>query len=125
VIPELKKDPGIPNLHQQHKQLQKIANKRADATRRLEGHGEEMVIDHETNPVPLAQGIANLVAASAKNSYLGENTLDHPEDGTPSRTYNNESDPTMAAHAHQFKKVLELSDVILQVDLYNIISEIH
>ncbi|KAG8948188.1 hypothetical protein FRC04_009987 [Tulasnella sp. 424] len=104
---ELRKDPGVPKLNLKQKQVNKIAEKlRHEANRRAQEDG--MTLDS-------AQSIAGLAAkASASTNALGE------EDGRNVDAYlrkatGSTTDPTLAAHAHQFKKVLETADVILQV----------
>ena len=107
AITELKKDPGVPKLNLKQKQVSKITERlRLDANRRAQGDG--MTVDSSQS----IHGLAATALASAK--ALGE------EDDGNVDTYlrnvsSSTSDPTLAAHAHQFKKVLETADVILQV----------
>lgn len=107
LITELRKDPGVPKLNLKQKQVNKIAEKlRHEASKRAQGDG--MTLDS-------SQSIAGLAAtASTSKNALGE------EDGRNVDAYlrkaaGSTTDPTLAAHAHQFKKVLETADVILQV----------
>ncbi|KAG8916213.1 Guanine nucleotide-binding protein-like 3-like protein [Tulasnella sp. 417] len=104
---KLRKDPGVPKLNLKQKQVNKIAERlRHEASRRAQGDG--MTLDS-------SQSIAGLAAkASASTNALGdEDTGD--ADAYLTRAAALTTDPTLAAHAHQFKKVLESADVILQV----------
>ena len=60
-------------------------------------------------PPPPATTIASLAISSYS---MSESILDSGEPGS-SRAHR---DSTVAAHAHQFRKVLELSDVVIQVE---------
>ncbi|KAG9036698.1 hypothetical protein FS837_001615 [Tulasnella sp. UAMH 9824] len=104
---KLKKDPGVPKLNLKQKQVNKIAERlRHEANRRAQGDG--MTLDS-------SQSIAGLAAkASASTNALGEED-DEGVDAYLTKAASSTTDPTLAAHAHQFKKVLETADVILQV----------
>ncbi|KIO27610.1 hypothetical protein M407DRAFT_232566 [Tulasnella calospora MUT 4182] len=106
-VNKLKKDPGVPKLNLKQKQVNKIAERlRHEAHRRAQGDG--MTLD-------LSPSIAGLAAkASASKNPLGEEE-DRDADASLRNAAGSTTDPTLAAHAHQFKKVLETADVILQV----------
>lgn len=59
-------------------------------------------------PRPPTATIASLASTS---NALSEETMEFAEPGS----LRAQRDATVAAHAHQFKKVLELSDVVIQV----------
>ncbi|KAG8985037.1 hypothetical protein FRB90_004984, partial [Tulasnella sp. 427] len=106
-VNKLKKDPGVPKLNLKQKQINKIAEKlRHEANQRAQADG--MTLGQSQSIVGLA--------AKASNSIkpLGEG--DDPDvEAYLRKAAGSTADPTVAAHAHQFKKVLETADVILQV----------
>lgn len=68
-------------------------------------------------PPPAPSSIASLAYAAVATTGTDEVMQDDadPMEGTSSSARLAPRDNTVSAHAHQFKKVLELSDVIIQV----------
>ncbi|KAG8852543.1 hypothetical protein FRB96_008639 [Tulasnella sp. 330] len=108
---KLKKDPGIPKLSLlKNSRLSKLAQK-LDA--------QSMPAPRASDTMTVDQPSMSTLAASASisSSVLHDPMSEH--DAAWRLKYTNQgasgNDPTMAAHAYQFRKVLELADVVLQV----------
>lgn len=94
----------MPKLNLKHKQIQKIAEREAKLV-----PPDGMNVDSG----PSSQTLAGL-AASSRFEALSEK-VDAEDEDSPYMKLS--VDPTVAAHAYQFRKVLETADVILQVGL--------
>ncbi|KAG9033994.1 hypothetical protein FRB95_013967 [Tulasnella sp. JGI-2019a] len=107
---KLKKDPGIPKLSLlKNTRLSKLAQKLDAQSMPLPPAPDSMAVD-QTSMSALA---ASAFSSSSILDPMSEQDVAWRLKYTSGGAAGN--DPTMAAHAYQFRKVLDLADVVLQV----------